>query len=159
MSSPADARTGRLRSARTVDLDPTTLYRILRLRGDVFVVEQSCAYPDLDGRDLEPGTRQFWIGDEDGVHATLRLLTDPVDADGALVYRIGRVCTDRAHRGRRLGARLIDAALAEVGAHACRIDAQAHLTGMYGAFGFVAEGDEYLEDGIPHVSMFRKVVA
>ncbi|MEO7555632.1 MAG: hypothetical protein ABIV94_03385, partial [Acidimicrobiales bacterium] len=50
-----------LRSAATTDLDAATLYAILRLRSEVFVVEQACAYLDADGRDLEPGCRQVWI--------------------------------------------------------------------------------------------------
>ncbi|NED64792.1 GNAT family N-acetyltransferase, partial [Streptomyces sp. SID10244] len=68
------------------------LYQILRLRVDVFVVEQACPYPELDGRDLEPNTRQFWISDTEGcVIATLRLLTEPPSADGRPLLRIGRV--------------------------------------------------------------------
>ncbi|MEO9328747.1 GNAT family N-acetyltransferase [Gordonia aurantiaca] len=142
------------------DIDASTLYRILRLRVDVFVVEQACPYPELDGRDLEPTTRQFWITEDDDPHgpvvSTLRLLEEPAPAaDGGLVYRIGRACTDRAHRGRGLLAKLMTTALDEVGDRPCRIEAQAYLTEMYGKFGFVAEGEEYLEDGIPHVSMLR----
>ena len=59
------------------DLDPATLYRILALRSDVFVVEQDCVYPDPDGRDLEPDARQLWIERDGAVVATLRLLRDP----------------------------------------------------------------------------------
>ncbi|WP_279104430.1 GNAT family N-acetyltransferase [Gordonia paraffinivorans] len=144
----------------SADIDASTLYRILRLRVDVFVVEQACPYPELDGRDLEPTTRQFWItenGEPDGpVVSTLRLLKEPTPAaDGGLVYRIGRACTAHGHRGRGLLAELMTTALAEVGDRPCRIEAQAYLTEMYGKFGFVAESEEYLEDGIPHVSMIR----
>ncbi|MFW0796326.1 GNAT family N-acetyltransferase [Gordonia sp. CPCC 205515] len=141
---------------RSADLDAATLYRILRLRVDVFVVEQACPYPELDGRDLEPDTRQFWIADDDGrVLATLRLLVDPPADDGSLVSRIGRVCTERSRRGQGMTARLLSAALEIAGDHLCRIEAQAYLVDMYGKFGFVVEGEEYLEDGIPHVSMSR----
>ncbi|AZG44072.1 GNAT family N-acetyltransferase [Gordonia insulae] len=146
---------GQLHHSPAAELDAATLYQILRLRIDVFVVEQACPYPELDGRDLEPSTRQFWVADDDGVIATLRLLTDPSAADGATMYRIGRVCTERAHRGQGLTARLMTAALAEIGDHPCRIEAQAYLVEMYAKFGFVTEGEEYLEDGIPHVSMRR----
>ncbi|WP_439032667.1 GNAT family N-acetyltransferase [Gordonia terrae] len=155
----------RVHRSQAADLDAATLYRILRLRVEVFVVEQACPYPELDGRDLEPATRLFWItdggdppdvADEAGVVlATLRLLEEPQAADGEQVFRIGRVCTERNHRGRGLVARLMTEALAEVGDRACRIEAQTYLTEMYGKFGFVRDGDDYLEDGIPHVSMLR----
>ncbi|MGV9826513.1 MULTISPECIES: GNAT family N-acetyltransferase [unclassified Gordonia (in: high G+C Gram-positive bacteria)] len=140
----------------STDVDPTTLYGILRLRVDVFVVEQSCPYPELDGRDLELTTRHLWVSDEDGtVVATLRLLEDEPSADDTPLFRIGRVCTARGHRGEGLAARLLETALAEVGEHPCRIEAQSYLTEMYAQFGFVVDSDEYLEDGIPHVSMLR----
>lgn len=138
----------RVHRALADDMDAATLYRVLRLRVEVFVVEQACPYPELDGRDLEPTTRQFWItdggdradgGDEDGpdpgaVLATLRLLEEP-EADGGQVFRIGRVCTERNHRGHGLVATLMTAALAEVGERPCRIEAQTYLTEMYGKFG------------------------
>ncbi|MBM7279838.1 GNAT family N-acetyltransferase [Gordonia rubripertincta] len=157
---PQHDRRPQVHRSTSAEIDAATLYRILRLRVDVFVVEQACPYPEIDGRDLEPSTRQFWITesgepDDDAVLATLRLLEEPPGADGGTVYRIGRACTARAHRGRGLVARLLTVALDEVGDHPCRIEAQAYLTEMYGKFGFVAEGDEYLEDGIPHVSMLR----
>ncbi|MDS1112795.1 GNAT family N-acetyltransferase [Gordonia westfalica] len=159
-AEPQEHRRPRVHRSTAAEIDAATLYRILRLRVDVFVVEQACPYPELDGRDLEPTTRQFWITEsddpeDDAVLATLRLLHEPPGPDGGPVYRIGRACTDRTHRGRGLVARLLTEALDEVGDHPCRIEAQAYLTEMYGKFGFVAEGDEYLEDGIPHVSMLR----
>lgn len=151
---------GQLHHRSSADLDAATLYEILRLRVDVFVVEQACPYPELDGRDLEPQTRHFWFGDDDGrVIATLRLLADPPSADGRPVFRIGRVCTERGHRGQGLTARLMAAALDEVAEYPCVIEAQAYLVEMYGKFGFVVEGEEYLEDGIPHVTMRRDPVA
>ncbi|MFW0784709.1 GNAT family N-acetyltransferase [Gordonia sp. CPCC 206044] len=146
---------GQLHHRPTAELKVSVLYEILRLRVDVFVVEQACPYPELDGRDLEPKTEQFWIAGDDGVIATLRLLVDPPTADGSPVYRIGRVCTERGHRGEGLTARLIRAALDGVGDHPCRIEAQAYLVEMYAKFGFAVDGDEYLEDGIPHVTMRR----
>ncbi|MCG7634077.1 GNAT family N-acetyltransferase [Gordonia McavH-238-E] len=150
----------RVHRALADDIDAATLYRILRLRVEVFVVEQACPYPELDGRDLEPATRQFWITDENGsgeagsVLATLRLLEEP-QADGGQVFRIGRMCTERNHRGHGLVSTLMTAALDEVGDRPCRIEAQAYLTDMYGKFGFARDGEDYLEDGIPHVSMLR----
>ena len=80
------------------DLTATELHDILRLRGDVFVVEQACVYPDIDGRDTEPTTLHHWISVEHAVAAYARTLTDP---DGAT--RIGRVVTDPSIPSRRVG--------------------------------------------------------
>lgn len=94
-----------LHNARFGELDPATLYVILRLRVDVFVVEQHSPYPDIDGRDTEPETAHLWF-EEGGVPvAYLRVLRDGGEA------RIGRVCTAATHRGTGLGARLMGAAL------------------------------------------------
>jgi len=111
--------------AWAADLDPPTLYALLRLRVDVFVVEQQTAYPELDGRDLEPTTRHFWIGsgtDPEVAVACLRLLAEPGGG-----YRIGRVCTARQVRGRGLSGRLMAAALADVGDAECVLDAQVQV--------------------------------
>ena len=74
---------------------------------------------------------------------------------GAKAFRIGRVCTKRTARGQGHTTRLLQAALAEVGDYPCRIDAQTYLEEMYGRHGFVRDGDEFLDDGIPHVPMMR----
>ena len=136
-------------NAPTRNLDVVTLHEILRLRQDVFVVEQGCAYPDIDGRDLEPGTVQFWAG-QGSVDATLRLLREP---DGT--ERVGRVATARASRGQGLAAQLIEAAIAETRSPSIAIDAQAHLEQWYGRFGFVRSGEDFVEDGITHLPMTR----
>ncbi|NGX08806.1 GNAT family N-acetyltransferase [Mycobacteroides franklinii] len=134
----------------SADLDAKTLYGLLRLRAEAFIVGQNCAYQDLDGRDLEPGTRHFWIADADGnVVSGLRLLEDTA-GEG---FWIGRVCTAPAERGRGHAARLVRAVLAEIGGSRCRLYAQAHLKDMYGKLGFVVSGDAFLEDEIPHVPM------
>jgi ElaA protein len=139
-----------LRTACFADLTTAELYALLRLRVDVFVVEQDCPYPELDGRDTEPGTFHVWYGDGDGRPlAYLRVLDD------GGVARIGRVVTDPAARGGGLGGRLVADALELVGERECVLDAQAHLTGFYGRYGFEATGPEFLEDGIPHVPMRR----
>ena len=133
------------------DLDAPTLYALLTLRVDVFVVEQSCPYPELDGRDLEPTTEHFWLEDVGGeVISTLRLMEESEQ------FRIGRVCTRAAERGRGHTNRLMQAALAEVGPRTCRISAQTYLAEMYGRHGFTRDGDEFLEDGIPHIPMVRE---
>lgn len=135
------------------DLSPERLYALLRLRVDVFVVEQDCPYPELDGRDLEDDTRHFWIGsdtDPDEPVAYLRLLVDPGGG-----FRIGRVCTAKHVRGTGLSRRLMEAALADVGNADAVLEAQVQAKDLYAAFGFRPDGEEYVEDGIPHVTMRR----
>jgi ElaA protein len=137
-----------LHSSSVAEIDPVVLYEILRLRVDVFVVEQECPYPELDGRDLEPTALLLWFADDDArVLATLRVLHDGEDR------RIGRVATAAAARGRGLAADLMRAAVAGCEGRLIRLDAQAHLSGWYARFGFVVDGDEFLEDGIPHLPM------
>jgi ElaA protein len=142
-----------VRAACLTDLDPLTLYRILALRSDIFVVEQDCPYLDPDGRDAEPGARQLWVERDGAVLATLRLLDD----DDATA-RIGRVATARHARGTGLAAELMNRAVELAGERAVVLDAQAHLFDWYARFGFVRDGDDFDEDGIPHVPMRRPAV-
>lgn len=136
------------------DLDAATLYELLKLRVEVFVVEQSCPYPELDGRDLQSATRHFWLEGAGGeVVSTLRLMEE--NPQGRRLFRIGRVCTTAGERGHGHAARLMVAALAEVGEHPCRISAQTYLAEMYARHGFVPDGEEFLEDGIAHIPMLR----
>lgn len=131
------------------DLEPSLLYALLRLRVDVFVVEQECPYPELDGRDTEPRTTHWWVLEAGAPVATLRVLQD----EDARV--IGRVATARAHRGQGMAADLMRAVLQQDGNQPLRLSAQAHLERWYGGFGFTTVGPEYLDDGIPHVPMAR----
>ena len=131
------------------ELDPVTLYRLLALRAEVFVVEQRCAYLDPDGRDLEPGCRQVWFEDDGEVLATRRALPEPGGGT-----RIGRVVTAPAARGRGLAGELV-AHVLDAHPGPWVLHAQAHLAGWYGDFGFEVEGDEFDDDGIPHVPMRR----
>ncbi len=145
---PQEVTVTDIRSAPWRELGPVTLHEIVRLRQDVFVVEQACPYPDLDGRDLEPGAVQWWVTGEDGaVLATLRMLGR---AGGEL--RIGRVATAATARGRGVAAALVAAAL-EATSGPVVLDAQSHLEGWYARLGFVRDGEEFVEDGIPHVPM------
>ena len=134
---------------RGPDLDAAMLYGLLALRVEVFVVEQDCPYRELDGLDLLPGTRHFWVQDAGRIVSTLRLV------DEGSAVRIGRVCTAADERGRGHTARLMRAALDEVGERPCRLNAQSYLTAMYTRHGFAVDGAEFVEDGIPHVPMLR----
>lgn len=131
------------------DLSPRELHDILRLRVDVFVVEQDCPYPEIDGRDPEPGTRHVWLAEPGGPPlAYVRLLDDTAHR------RVGRVVTAPVARGRGLAARLIDHVVATSDGPWV-LDAQAHLAEWYGRLGFRVDGDGFVEDGIPHLPMRR----
>jgi ElaA protein len=141
------------RVAAFAALGPHTLYAILRLRAEAFVVEQECVYLDLDGRDTEPSTRHVWIERDDAVVACARVL---VEREGS---SIGRVVCAPPWRSKGLGATVmraaLDAAAGEFGGPVV-LNAQAHLAGWYGRLGFTVCGDEFIEDGIPHVPMVRR---
>ncbi len=139
-----------LHVVRFADLDVATLYALLRLRTDVFVVEQLCPYPELDGRDVEPTSLHAWLDDGSGPVAVLRVLAGPGGT-----RRIGRVCTRADARGRGLSGRLLTDVLAVLGPVETVLDAQSHLRGWYARFGYAADGREFIEDGIPHVPMRR----
>ncbi|BCL16436.1 GNAT family N-acetyltransferase [Micromonospora sagamiensis] len=144
-------RTIDLRVASFADLDTRTFHDLLRLRIDVFVVEQECPYPELDGRDVEPGTRHLWLAEDGTPVAYLRILADPGG-----VERIGRVVVAPAARGGGHAGRLMTEALAVVGHRPCVLEAQSHLVDFYARYGFTVSGPEYVEDGIPHTPMRRE---
>lgn len=155
--APFDALTGR------------QVHDLLRLRQAVFIVEQNCPYPDIDGQD--PGAEHllaFDPGRKDGTPiATLRLLDGAEPPHGTPLpalpadqaTRIGRIVVDPAYRGAKLGGHLLAEAIQHIeatrGPQTLQLSAQAHLTGFYARFGFSPVGAEYLEDGIPHVDMRR----
>ncbi|MCA9319294.1 MAG: GNAT family N-acetyltransferase [Salinibacterium sp.] len=132
------------------DLGIHRLYQALELRAEVFVKEQDCPYNDLDGRDSR---------------ARHLLGTDPL---GQLVayarwfpeepeVSLGRIIVAQPWRGRGLGQELVRTCLDRIGPRAMRMHAQSHLERFYGAFGFVAEGASFLEDGIPHLLMRKPI--
>jgi len=140
------------RWARLEDLTGPEVHALLSARERVFVVEQACAYHEAD--DLDPHAWHL-TAHVDGALAACARVVDP-----GMKYEapsIGRVMTVAAFRGRRLGEALMREAIAGTQARfpgqAIRISAQAHLRGFYHALGFEAEGEPYLEDGIPHVGM------
>ena len=140
-----------VRRVCAAELDARTLHDLLRLRVDVFVVEQECPYPEIDGRDLEPGTEHWWTADDGGPTSYLRLLAEP-DGSG----RVGRVVTRKDARGQGLGGLLMDRVVDEHGQRLLVLDAQTYVQKFYAARGFEVVGDEYLDDGIPHVPMRRE---
>jgi len=136
---------------RFADLDAAVLHELLRLRVDVFVVEQECAYPELDGRDPEPNTRHVWLDGPDGRPAAmLRVLAEP---DGS--HRIGRVATRPDARGNGLAGVLL-AHVHDSTPGRLVLDAQTYLVPWYASLGYEPTGEEFEEDGIPHVPMARE---
>jgi ElaA protein len=139
-----------LRRARFAELTPFEVYGLCRLRVDVFVVEQECPYPELDGRDTEPGTVHLWFEEDGRPVATIRVLEEPAGGRA-----IGRVATAASHRGQGLAGRLMALGIELCGDAPIALGAQAHLEGWYEGFGFRRSGPGYVEDGIPHVPMRR----
>jgi ElaA protein len=133
------------------------LYDVLRLRSEVFVVEQACAYLDPDGKDRHPDARHLLGRSAEGTLAAyLRLLPPGLSYPDA---SFGRVVTAPGFRGRGLGDAIVVEAIGELerlwpGVDV-QIGAQAHLAAYYAKHGFVACSDVYDEDGIPHVDMRR----
>ncbi|MDP9503177.1 GNAT family N-acetyltransferase [Pseudomonas protegens] len=138
------------------DLGKEQLYAILQLRTEVFVVEQKCPYQEVDGRDLEGDTCHLMAWEDDRLLAYVRLL-DPISQGGDVV--IGRVVIAEQARGQGLGHALMEQALKQAQRHwpetPIYLSAQAHLKDYYGRYGFIVAGEEYLEDGIPHIGMRR----
>ncbi|GAA4427243.1 GNAT family N-acetyltransferase [Actinokineospora soli] len=140
---------GVLHVASGPELTAGDLYDLLRLRVDVFVVEQECPYPELDGRDLLPSTVHLWWRPDSAVLGCLRLL-DEGDA-----VRVGRVCTAASARGTGVGAKLMAAAVDRIGDRPSVLGAQVQAQGLYARFGYTPVGESYVEDGIPHIEMRR----
>ncbi|MDD2060062.1 GNAT family N-acetyltransferase [Pseudomonas sp. GD03860] len=138
------------------DLGKEQLYAILQLRTQVFVVEQKCAYQEVDGQDLDGDTCHLMGWANDSLQCYARLL-DPQSQGGDVV--IGRVLTAPAARGQGLGHELMEEALEQAEklwpGVPVYLSAQAHLQGYYGRYGFVAVGEAFLEDDIPHIGMRR----
>lgn len=130
------------------------VYAILAARQDVFVVEQNCAYLDTDGWDQQAW--HLWTSGGQQIAAYLRIL--PAGTKYA-EPSLGRVLTARAQRRSGLGRELMREGIRRLealcGAVPIRIGAQKYLERFYGELGFVRAGEDYDEDGIPHLEMLR----
>ncbi|MCR1295609.1 GNAT family N-acetyltransferase [Enterobacter kobei] len=140
------------------ELTVQSLYALLRLRCEVFVVEQTCPYQDIDGDDLTGENRHILGWKDNELVAYARILKSEDDFEPVV---IGRVIVSNKARGEKLGYQLMEKTL-----DACReqwpdkalyLGAQAHLQPFYGNFGFTPVTDVYDEDGIPHIGMAREV--
>lgn len=137
------------------EITTSELYEIIKARVDVFVVEQNCPYPDLDGYDRK--AIHLWAEQDNTVLAYCRIF------DKGIKYNktsIGRVLTSEQGRGKNLGKQLIQYAVETIEnrfkTSEVRISAQDYLLKFYSYFGFQDTGKKYLEDNIPHTEMFRK---
>lgn len=136
---------------------------MVRLRLDVFVVEQDCPYPDLDGKDLRAW--HVWGEEESLSKGAAAVACARVLGPGVSYAEpsIGRVATRRDQRGKGIGKELMRRSI-EVAEQTwpggdIRISAQCYLERWYGDLGFVAVGSPYLEDDIPHIQMIKSSVA
>lgn len=136
-------------------LSTTKLYALLRLRSEVFVVEQQCVFLDIDGLDESAVHVLGWSLGQ--LVATARCM--PVGYSGFKEASIGRVVTGPSVRGSGEGHVLIHQSIAALhqnwGVQPIRIGAQAHLENFYQKHGFVKGSNPYLEDGILHIEMLR----
>ncbi|MDX3774341.1 GNAT family N-acetyltransferase [Chromatiaceae bacterium AAb-1] len=137
------------------DLDTYTLYAMLQLRVDVFVVEQHCPYPELDNKDLHPATRHILLKKGDKVIAYARVLAPDVSFPG--YPGIGRVCVSQTARRLGLGQTLVEKTLTATRelwpGKDIHISAQCYLQQFYQSMGFSPASEQYLEDDIPHLKM------
>lgn len=134
------------------ELSNIELYKILRARSEVFVVEQTCPFLDIDGKDLD--CYHIFLEDSNEILAYARILPRGVAYNEA---SIGRVIVSINHRihgyGRTLMTNAIDFLINELKENKIKIQAQSYLCKFYESLGFKPISDEYLEDDIPHVDM------
>lgn len=137
------------------ELTKKELYEMLKVRSEVFVVEQNCAYQELDSKD--EASYHLFLKDDDEIVAYLRIL--PKDISYPEVS-IGRVLTKATHRKKGMSKQLMKKAIKFItdilGENEIRISAQAYLQKFYKSFGFEPTSDIYLEDGIEHMEMLYK---
>lgn len=132
-------------------------FEIARVRTEVFFLEQRIEEEELDDRDRDETTEHVWVADDRGVAAYLRVIVDATPQPGNRDARrlIGRVVTRADRRGQGLAHRLVEHVIEQHGHEPLALHAQSYIQPLYAAHGFEPYGDEYLEAGIPHVSMYR----
>lgn len=137
------------------ELENSELYQILELRCEVFVVEQNCAYNDVDNKDQD--AYHLLLEDNKKIIAGLRILKKGVSYDQ---ISIGRVVVSKEHRGLGIAKEMMLKAIElienDLGEKEIKISAQAYLIDFYKSIGFVEVSQVYLEDDIPHIDMLYK---
>lgn len=133
------------------ELSALQAHALFKLRVDVFVVEQQCAYPEIDDTDADENTRHLLAWDEDGSTLLGCARVFPTKTGS----RFGRFVVSPAARGTGLGPEIVRAGIAytERFPGNLEIEAQSGLADYYAGFGFIAEGEEFLDAGIAHILM------
>ena len=135
-------------------LTTNELYAILRLRSEVFVVEQDCVYQDLDDKDKKALHVIGWYGNT--IVAYTRIFDVKLYFNEA---SIGRVVVEQKHRSKGFGINIMNASIDAIKKHynqtQIKISAQTYLIKFYNNLGFKEQGKPYLEDGIPHTAMIK----
>ena len=131
------------------ELSTNEVENIFSLRSEVFVVEQDCAYQDIDGKDQKA---KHVLGKKDGEIVAYARIFKPGEYFKEASF--GRAVVKKTERGKGVGDELVINCLENINEEEIKISAQSYLKGFYGKHGFKAEGNEYLEDGIPHTAMF-----
>ncbi|MDB0034748.1 GNAT family N-acetyltransferase [bacterium] len=136
------------------ELSTIQLYQLLKLRVDVFVVEQNCPYSELDDKDHHPDVYHLLGYQDNTLVACARLLAPGMSYPQV---SLGRIATAKAHRKHGLGKQLLTSALQECELHwpqqDIQIGAQVYLINFYQSFGFKRHSEDYLEDDIAHLDM------
>ena len=136
------------------ELTTRELFEIYKLRVAVFVVEQKCAYQEVD--DIDSQAYHLWFEDDEGIEAYLRLIPAGVARQEVSLGRVIAV-KRRCGLGTKIVAQGIRIAQEKLQAKEIVIEAQTYVRKMYESLGFVAESEEFLEDGIPHIRMRLKL--
>jgi ElaA protein len=154
-----------LRDLRWVECDfdgmsPRHVHSLLQLRQQIFIIEQECIFPEIDG--LDPLCKHVLAVSGDDVLAAARIVAPGIDPDHLEQGdrpAIGRVVTSEKLRGHGVGrtlmTRAMDLCASEFAGKPVYLNAQLYLRDFYQSLGFVQVGEEYEEDGIPHISMER----
>lgn len=137
------------------ELTTKELYDLLQLRSEVFVVEQDCVYQDIDGKDHKA---LHIIGKKDGKIIAYTRVFKP--GDYFKEASIGRVVVSKKERQHKYGYDIMEASIKAVKTYfsetTIKLSAQTYLKTFYNNLGFKEIGEEYLEDGIPHIAMIKQ---
>lgn len=136
------------------ELSLKELYTVLQLRSEIFVVEQNCVYQDLDGQD--PKSIHLLVRANQNSEELLAYCRIFMPESSSGEAKIGRVLVKEEHRTSGYGRKMMLSAMKWINQHGVdkmRLEAQTYLIRFYSSLGFEAQGEEYLEDGIPHISM------
>lgn len=134
------------------ELSSSELYEVLKIRSEVFIVEQNCPYQDVDGKDQKSFHFTGWRGK--AAVAYVRIIPPGISYNEASIGRVLTVAAERKNgTGRILMEKAIDLTLHQFNVTEIKIGAQLYLERFYTSLGFRQSGPQYLEDGIPHIEM------